>query len=341
LNATAPATTTVTATAGGKTSNEIEVVFRVDPTSPAALTITAVPLATTADNPIQVTAAVKDYRGDPVADGVQVNFSSSSPNTTIESPRSTVGGVATATLRAINPITTTTTVTATVLDDISDSIEVTFTKPPAVISSIYLPLIVKNYPPLPTMDLVVDLIEVVPASPTTSQEVVIYVTIRNTGTLAVSSFWVDLYLSTERIVPQVNQPWIEVAPLGVAWIVPTLGPGESLTLSNLQPDNYSDPTDCHSYSYFTPETVGNCTWPGNSNIFPEADTYYATVFVDSFGDDDTPGDGNVTEVNENNNVYPTPVTIVVTGAAKTPDVNPAYRYTPTTPGQPRPPLTGE
>jgi len=286
----------------------------VRPAEAASLVIAASAIITPADKPIAITATVKDQYGNPAYNGESVTFESSSSNTTIPSPQTTSDGAASALLQAINPITTTTTVTATVGGNVSDSIQVTFTKPPIRYSYVYLPLILKQA--VPAIDLVVDTIEVVPANPNTGQPVVITVTIRNSDTLATSTdFWVDLYITTEPVTPEVNQPWNEVGLLGVAWVVPGIQGDEVITLTNLNPDNYSDPNDCTQYSNFTPETVGNCTWIRNSNTYSTATTYYVTALVDSFGEGSQPEYGNVIESNENNNVYPTPVHVPVVGAS--------------------------
>ncbi|MFQ5575394.1 MAG: beta strand repeat-containing protein, partial [Anaerolineae bacterium] len=311
---------------------------QVRPAAPASIVITASTLSTTVGSVVAITATVNDPFGNPAFNGTSVTFNTSATNTFVTSPQTTTHGSAVAALSATAAATTT--VTANSGSAAGNSVQVVFNTAPVVMRPVYLPLILKRFtPPPPPVDLVVDSIAVSPAAPTTSQPVVISVTIRNTGTTAASGFWVDLYLTTEPVTPTINQLWNDLGSLGVAWQVPALAGGQAITLTNLAPNNYSNPADCQNYSYFTPEAVGLCTWPGNSNIFPAAGTYFATAQVDSFGEDSTPADGEVTETDESNNVFSTPVTIIVTGTPKTPAAPSRFPFAvPATPGRVRPPL---
>ncbi|MFQ5612068.1 MAG: beta strand repeat-containing protein, partial [Anaerolineae bacterium] len=180
--------------------------------------------------------------------------------------------------------------------------------------TIHLPLIMKQHiPPLP--DLVVDLVEVSPVSPSTGQDVVISVTIRNAGLVSIPSsrtFWVDVYITTSSISPGVNTRWNDISGAhGVAWRVPGLAAGQSLTFSNLVPNQHLiDPGNCDNFSDFTPSTVGSCSWPANSNRFSAVDTYFVVAQVDTFAEDASVSDGNITEGDESNNLS-TEVTVVV------------------------------
>lgn len=210
---------------------------------------------------------------------------------------------------------------------------------------IHLPLILKNFPAATPADLVVDQVKVTPAGPSTSQNVVIEVTIRNASTVDIPAgtpFWVDAYITTAVVTPSVNTRWNDVPGAhGVAWKVGGLAAGQSLTLSNLAPNLHPiDPNACDNFSDFTPPSVGPCSWPGNSNRFSQAGTYFVVALVDSFAEDSTLSDGNVTETNEGNNLSSV-VTVVVTASA--PTVAPAEEPAPPAwgeaqPGQPRPAL---
>ncbi len=140
------------------------------------------------------------------------------------------------------------------------------------ISDIYLPLIVKNYRPLP--DLVMTDLQVAGQS--------ITVTLHNQGdTTAVNDFWVDVYFNPDH-EPILNDRWDRIgSDAGAVWgVTANIGAGDSLTL-----------------------TVGDdYYWPSeSSNTFPDGATVYG--YVDSINYNTTYG--NVEESNEANNLWPT------------------------------------
>jgi uncharacterized repeat protein (TIGR01451 family) len=320
-------TQVATATASTSASPDvIETTVQVRPALPATLNLNANPLNTSTNNTVQASVTVQDRYSYPVFDGTLINFNTSLLGTSIQSPRSTFSGVAEANLTS--SVSGTTTISATVNGLSSNLVNVTFFEIVGPPQAVYLPLIVKNYPttPIPP-DLYVELLTVSPPNPSTDDPVTIQVTVGNSGTVAASSFWVDLYLTDQSVSPNVNQPWNDsaftidgVGVLGAAWIVPELGPGETITLSNLDPNNFTNPADCRNYSYFTPEVVGSCVFTNNTNIFPISGTIYATAQVDSLADqnDVSPENGNIIETNESNNLYPTPVEISIIAGSQTP-----------------------
>jgi uncharacterized repeat protein (TIGR01451 family) len=331
LNLTNLVTATSDLDAMGQTA---QVTNQGRPNLATALTITANPISTIVGNNVAVSVAVTDQYGNPVYDGTPVDFAWSLSGPPPASA-TTTNGVATTNLSS--SVAGTVVVTATSGSAV-DNVTITFTEPAA--RQVYLPLIQKSTAPsaLP-VDLVVDLIEVSPPNPNTGEPVVISVTIRNTGTALAGRFWVDLYITTQPVSPGVNQLWSDFGPLGVAWLVPGLDGGQSLTLSNLNPNDYSNPTACENYSRFTPAQVGACSWPANSHSFSSGGTYYVTAQVDAFDEDLALGDGNIVEVDETNNVYANPLTISVTPLGRGDSAAPERPvYEPIIPGAPRSPL---
>lgn len=308
---------------------------------------------------VRVTATVQDAYGYPVFNGEFVDFSTSLLSTTIETPRFTNEGLAVSTLRSVVSGTTIVQASARSNNTTSPTRNVRFIRgqqidptptptptPPTRTETVYLPLILRSEPIVPRIDLLVEAVQVSPVQPRLTQAAVISVTLHNSGTVAAEDFWVDLYLTSRVITPTVNQVWSndafaipDVGVLGVAWLVPELGPGERLVLTNLQPNNYSDPNDCRNYSYFTPEVVGTCVFTGNTNTFPITGTIYATAQIDSLGENPVTADqGNVPEVNERNNLFQPPLSITVTSSVNArPLLRPGKITWPSvTPGQLRP-----
>jgi hypothetical protein len=119
-----------------------------------------------------------------------------------------------------------------------------------------------DIPPLP--DLVVEKIEVEPASPRIGQMVTIKVTIANRGSRDVApgnNFWADLYIDPAIVPIQLGQDGVAAWPCQ-SWFVPVDG----------------------SYILYT-DTI----------VFDDVKTYALYAQVDT--------DGHVTEENENNNVF--------------------------------------
>jgi hypothetical protein len=167
-------------------------------------------------------------------------------------------------------------------------------------------------------------------SPSTGEPVVITVTLHNTGTAFSTAFWVDLYLSTSPINPQVNQTWDEafadsLVPYGVAWKVYGMPTDGDFVITNLNPNDLIPGGTCNNYSNFIPNGIG-CwpqTWKGIdlNNYFTNSGTYYLYVRVDSLDEvSRTNPNGMVVETNENNNLYSgSPIQIIVgTGGASVP-----------------------
>ncbi|MDM8531343.1 hypothetical protein QUF63_09225 [Anaerolineales bacterium HSG25] len=180
----------------------------------------------------------------------------------------------------------------------------------------YLPLIVKPAP----IDLWVEQVDVSDLSPFPGQPVVIEVLVQNShGSVTPSSFWIDLYLSTEPITPRVNQSWssfgLSRVPHGVVWRTYDTPNGQRL-LTNLIPNDPFDPT--HNYSNFIPNNIG--TWDKTvggypiNNTFREPGQYYLYVLVDSYSESGS-SLGEVVERNEQNNLYG-PLIITVPGASR-------------------------
>jgi hypothetical protein len=144
---------------------------------------------------------------------------------------------------------------------------------------------------------------VLPAQPKAGQPVEIRVTIQNKGTSAITRpFWVDLYvdLKNSAVLPQVNSPWPDISPYGVAWRVYTLAAGESLTLTTNSPNDPNDPGG--RYSSF-------------SN-FPSSGNHVLYVLLDSYADGSA--EGAVLEDTESNNLNgPTEVTVLGNTTADT------------------------
>jgi hypothetical protein len=115
------------------------------------------------------------------------------------------------------------------------------------------------------------------------EPVQINVTVTNSGSAPSESTWADLYINPSTPPTGPNMVWNSLCQLkpcfGLAWIVPTLNPGQSVTLSSA------------SGSYAGPYSV----WPGwfakgTSDLYFYVDSYNRGVPT-----------GAVVESNESNN----------------------------------------
>jgi uncharacterized repeat protein (TIGR01451 family) len=115
------------------------------------------------------------------------------------------------------------------------------------------------------------------------EQVKLWVAVTNSGTRAAKGFWVDLYINP-LAPPAGNTLWSRVCGLspcfGIAWYVPGLEPGESITLTS------------------TVESMapGHTIWPG----WFAAGTSDLYVYVDSYGLESPAG--AVAELDEGNNL---------------------------------------
>lgn len=125
------------------------------------------------------------------------------------------------------------------------------------------------------------------ASFSSEQQVLVTVTVTNTGTAAtLAGFWVDMYVNPARVPSAANTRWDAVCGIdpcrGVAWYVGrTLEPGESVTLQSLKGLYVDDAS----------------FWDGR---FP-AGTRSLYIYVDSWNP--TVAHGAVQESNEGNNLF--------------------------------------
>lgn len=146
---------------------------------------------------------------------------------------------------------------------------------------LYLPLILKAQQTLP------DLVGSFSLSPDKSnydagEAVLITAIVTNQGNSAADGFWVDFYINPSA-APGVNVPWNSVCTLspcyGLAWYVPGLGPGQSVTLTST-PGSYA---------------ADQSRWPG----YFASGTSDLYLYVDSWNP--TVPTGGVLESNEGNN----------------------------------------
>ncbi len=222
---TTPGTAVLTATADGASAS---VPITVTPGAPYTLTLAVHPTTLVADgaSTAAITAAVTDRFGNPVADGTAVDFALSPALGVVSpDPATTTGGVATATFTA-GTVTGTAVLTATAGGAVATA---TLTLVPIPTYSVYLPLVLRNHGP----NLVVESIVWSPTNPAAGEAVVVTVTVRNIGSAAAGTFWVDLYLDPSR-TPAPGVPWNEVCAEGVAWRVAGLAPGEARALRSDQ-----------------------------------------------------------------------------------------------------------
>ncbi|MGC9082785.1 MAG: invasin domain 3-containing protein [Anaerolineae bacterium] len=222
---TTPGTAVLTATADSRVATAT---LTLIPGPPHTLTLVVHPTTLVADgsSTAAITATVTDRFGNPVADGTLVTFTLSAPlGTVAPNPAATAGGVALATFTA-GTVTGTVVLTATADGAVATA---TLTLVPIPTHYVYLPLVLRNHGP----NLVVESIVWSPTNPAAGEPVVVTVTVRNIGSAAAGTFWVDLYLDPSR-TPAPGVPWNEVSAEGVAWRVTGLAPGEARALRSDQ-----------------------------------------------------------------------------------------------------------
>ena len=132
---------------------------------------------------------------------------------------------------------------------------------------------------LDDIDLVAEVIDVVPSQPVANDVVNVRVRIHNDSTRAITeTFWVDLYIAPQG-EPVVNQLWTDLSPYGATWLVEGLEANETRVLESLGAD------------------------PSRSNLlyFPDQDAVEVYALVDSYGFDEK---GAITERDEGNNLSP-------------------------------------
>ena len=165
----------------------------------------------------------------------------------------------------------------------SESETITITNTPVIATgNVYLPIIIRSGPTnLP------DLVGSFSLSPdktsyNAGEAVLITAVVTNQGTAAADGFWVDFYINPSS-TPGVNTRWSDVCSLspcyGLAWYVPGLGPGQSVTLTST-PGSYA---------------ADHSRWPGyfaggSSDLYLYVDSWNPTVPT-----------GGVLESNEGNN----------------------------------------
>jgi hypothetical protein len=167
--------------------------------------------------------------------------------------------------------------------------------PMKIAAVIYLPMIAQfptDEPPLSTgSDLSVQGIRLEPNKKqfAAGEEVTIYVDITNQGFQQANPFWVDLYINPLSVPNTSGVLWHTTCSIdpcfGIAWKVETLEPGNTVTVTNTI--TLQSTVDSYSAEY--------TKWPG---WFANGTTDLY-VYVDSWGRN---GDGNVVELNEQNNL---------------------------------------
>jgi uncharacterized repeat protein (TIGR01451 family) len=164
--------------------------------------------------------------------------------------------------------------------------------------TVFLPILLNNWsPPPPNVDLVVQSVRFVPATPGLGALYHVEVIIRNDGSDTISSdFFVELYLNPSQNPPSVGQAWWDLSRSGAsypdktcredltcygrAWrVTADLGPGATLTLS-------TDPA-------LNPHNADYDRWPAAGAVYAGSHTPIL-VLADSFG--------AVAETNESNNL---------------------------------------
>jgi PKD repeat protein len=141
--------------------------------------------------------------------------------------------------------------------------------------NVYLPVVLRNY----GADLEMVSIELMP---TAAAPGYVLVTVRNSGAVPVSGFWVDLYLDPSR-VPQVGDIWPDLCAQGKAWYVSkVLEPGETYVLDTQSLDDPTSPGNRYS---IWPEPLPS----GQHTLYAVVDSYWPPV-------------GLVSELDEGNNV---------------------------------------
>lgn len=156
---------------------------------------------------------------------------------------------------------------------------------------VYMPLVLKLYPPAPDL---VGSFTLNPPGPdfNTGSPVTIEVVVTNQGIDPADGFWVDFYINPSH-TPTVNTRWNDLCSMnpcyGLAWYVAGLEPGQSIGLSSNHP--------AADYSL----------WPGHF----AGGTTNLQLYVDSWNPGT--GSGSVIEMNEANNLYTYPGGVSVTG----------------------------
>ncbi len=156
---------------------------------------------------------------------------------------------------------------------------------PIGFGSCYLPVIFNSHPS--QADLIVQDVRVDPADPAAGQLATIYAIIINQGNGVANDFQVDLYIDPIAS-PAVNRIWPDTCPggappadcYGLVWSVPTLGPGQSVTL------------DSNNYDSLYSHWEGRFATPGTHQVYVLADSYGAPQPY-----------GAVLEKDETNNLY--------------------------------------
>jgi len=113
----------------------------VEPGPPCSVTLTAPPMARVGTS-VEVRATVSDCFGNPVQNGTVVTFAASPPATVAPVTDTTRGGVAQT--RVTSTVTGTVTVTGT-----ADSVSGTATIRFVAVGPVYLPLVMRSFPPAP------------------------------------------------------------------------------------------------------------------------------------------------------------------------------------------------
>jgi uncharacterized repeat protein (TIGR01451 family) len=164
--------------------------------------------------------------------------------------------------------------------------------------AIYLPIIMRNFPPLP--DLRVTSLTVEPINPVRGQPVTVTIVVRNVGGGTAGPFWVDLYDNPSPPPTRANQRFDQLcsgAPqdcYGIAWYVSAgLNTGQSVMLSSLG-----------GYMSDHSRWVGYFAHSGNHDIYAFADSWNYPVWY-----------GAVLEHNEGLDNRYGPVSVNVTPSA--------------------------
>ena len=161
-------------------------------------------------------------------------------------------------------------------------------------------------------DLVVTSLSVTPTALKAGDAVRVVAVVENMGETATGAFWVDLYIDPTTPPTTANLPWNETCGAkqpcyGLAWLVPGLAPGASITLTS----------DAGSFA------AANSNW----NATLAAGTSDIYLYADSWNRDDTSGgrvaEGAVRESSETNNRAEVRGLVVAPGAAQRNVVDPA------------------
>jgi uncharacterized repeat protein (TIGR01451 family) len=133
----------------------------------------------------------------------------------------------------------------------------------------YLPLIMRDYPPMPDLRVAVLMVE--PSSPAAGQPATITVIVQNAGGAAAEPFWVDLYDNPDPPPTHANQPFDTLCSgdpedcYGIAWYVHGgLDAGQTVMLTSL-----------------TGWAAEYSRWPG---YFANAGPHALYAFADSWND---------------------------------------------------------